>query len=112
MSKDKNNLENKNGKKSNYTIELFDKYCPNTNITSMARTTGYTASIALRMVADGLYSLKGISPPEYMGKKPECMNYLLKELKKRNIKILAIHLKGLNMRSFFLFCAFFWIAIY
>ena len=75
----------KNGKKSNYTIELFDKYCPNTNITSKARTTGYTASIALRMVADGLYSHKGISPPEYMGKNPECMNYLLKELKKRGV---------------------------
>ena len=75
----------KNGKKSNYTIELFDKYCPNTNITSMARTTGYTASIALRMVVDGLYLHKGISPPEYMGKKPECMNYLLKELKKRGV---------------------------
>jgi len=75
----------KNGEKSDYSIELFDKYCPNTNITSMARTTGYTASIALRMVADGLYSHKGISPPEYMGKKPECINYLIKELKKRGV---------------------------
>ena len=75
----------KDGKKSKYTIELFDKYCPDTNSTSMARTTGYTASIALRMIADGLYVHKGISPPEYMGKKSECMNYLLKELKKRNV---------------------------
>jgi len=75
----------KDGKKSKYSIELFDKYCPKTNITSMARTTGYTASIALRMIADGLYSYKGISPPEYMGKKPDCMKYLLDELKKRGV---------------------------
>jgi len=75
----------KNGKKVRYIIELFDKYCPDTDIISMARTTGYTATITLRMIAEGIYSYKGISPPEYIGKKPECVKYLLKELKKRGV---------------------------
>jgi len=90
----------KDGKKSKYSIELFDKYCPKTNITSMARTTGYTASIALRMIADGLYSYKGISPPEYMGKKPDCMKYLLDELKKRGVNWKIFKDKKTNIKKY------------
>jgi saccharopine dehydrogenase-like NADP-dependent oxidoreductase len=75
----------KNGKKVRYIIELFDTYCPETDIISMARTTGYTATITLRMIAERLYSYKGISPPEFLGKKPECVKYLLKELRKRGV---------------------------
>jgi len=54
-------------------------------VTSMARTTGYTATVALRMVAEGLYSHKGISPPEYMGRQFGCVDYLLKGLDDRGI---------------------------
>jgi saccharopine dehydrogenase-like NADP-dependent oxidoreductase len=65
----------------------------------MARTTGYTASIALRMIADGLYSYKGISPPEYMGKNPECMKYLLHELKKRDVHWNILSDKNINIKN-------------
>jgi saccharopine dehydrogenase-like NADP-dependent oxidoreductase len=75
----------KNGRKTRYTIDLYDKYCPETDVISMARTTGYTATLAIRMIADGIYSHKGISPPEYMGKYPECIDYLLKGLKERGV---------------------------
>lgn len=75
----------KNGKKKKYTINLFDKYCPETDVISMARTTGYTATLALRMITEGLYSHKGISPPEYIGKYPECIEYMLKGLKMRGV---------------------------
>jgi len=75
----------KDGRKKRVTIELFDKYCPETEVISMARTTGYTATLAIRMIADGLYPHKGISPPEYMGKHPECIDYLQKGLKERSV---------------------------
>lgn len=75
----------KDGKKMRYTIDMFDKYCPDTDVTSMARTTGYTATLAIRMVADGLYKRKGISPPEYIGKYPDCIEYILAGLKERSI---------------------------
>ena len=52
---------------------------------SMARTTGYTATLALRMIADGLYDHKGISPPEYMGKHPACIDYLQRGLQTRGV---------------------------
>ena len=75
----------KGGQKMRYTIDMFDKYCPDTDVISMARTTGYTATLAIRMIADGLYTHKGISPPEYMGKYPECIDYMQKGLKERNV---------------------------
>lgn len=73
------------GRKTRYTIDMVDRYCPETGIHSMARTTGYTAALALRMIADGLYTRKGVSPPEYMGLYPECMDFLRTGLKKRGI---------------------------
>ncbi|MCI0712029.1 MAG: saccharopine dehydrogenase NADP-binding domain-containing protein [Chloroflexi bacterium] len=75
----------KDGQKLRYTIDMFDRYCPDTDVISMARTTGYTATLALRMIAEGLYTHKGISPPEYMGKYPECMTFLRKGLAERGI---------------------------
>lgn len=75
----------KNDKKVRYTYDLFDTYDPVTDTTSMARTTGYTATVTVRMIADGFYSDKGISPPEFLGRKKECVDYLLKGLKERNI---------------------------
>ncbi len=75
----------KDGQRMRYTIDLYDRYCPETDVISMARTTGYTATLAIRMIADGLYTHKGISPPEYMGKYPECIDYLLKGLRERGV---------------------------
>lgn len=75
----------KEGKKVTYTWDLFDKYDPATRIHSMARTTGYSATVALRMIADGLYARKGISVPEFIGKQPECVEYMLSGLKQRGV---------------------------
>jgi saccharopine dehydrogenase-like NADP-dependent oxidoreductase len=51
----------------------------------MARATGYTATVALRMIAGGIYTHKGITVPEFLGKKPEYVNYLLNGLKERGV---------------------------
>lgn len=75
----------KDGKRMRYTWDLFDKYDPETGIHSMARTTGYTATVALRMINAGLYTRKGISVPEYIGKQPDCVEYLLNGLTERGV---------------------------
>ena len=75
----------KDGKPVRYTWDLFDKYDPLTCIHSMARTTGYSATVALHMIADGIYTRKGISVPEYIGKQPECVRYMLNGLKERGV---------------------------
>jgi saccharopine dehydrogenase-like NADP-dependent oxidoreductase len=68
-----------------YTWDLFDKYDPVTAIHSMARTTGYTATVAVRMIADGLYTRKGVSVPEFIGKDPACVKYMLEGLKEKGV---------------------------
>ena len=75
----------KNRKRLRYTWDLFDRYDPESGIHSMARTTGYTATVALRMITDGVYRHKGITVPEYIGRNPVCVSYMLKGLKKRGV---------------------------
>ncbi|MFA4853494.1 MAG: saccharopine dehydrogenase C-terminal domain-containing protein [Bacteroidales bacterium] len=75
----------KDGKMLRYNYDLFDQYDPITKTHSMARTTGYTATVGLRMIAEGLYSRKGLSVPEFVGMQPECVKYLLKGLAERGV---------------------------
>lgn len=75
----------KEGKRMRYTYNLFDRYDPVTKIHSMARTTGYTATMALRMITKGLYKRKGVSAPEFIGKQPECVEFILKGLEERGV---------------------------
>ena len=75
----------KAGRKTTITYDLYDEYDPESGIHSMARTTGYTATITARMVLNGMYDRVGVSPPEYLGRKPECVEFLFSEFKKRKI---------------------------
>lgn len=72
-------------KKLCYTYELMDRHDSSTNTHSMARTTGYTATLVLRMIAQGLYKRKGVSAPEFIGQQPECVHYVLSGLKDRGV---------------------------
>jgi len=74
------------GKNYRYSYFLLDRFDSVTHTTSMARTTGYTATVVARMIAQGLYQDKGISPPEFLGKKKECVEYILQGLKDRGIE--------------------------
>jgi saccharopine dehydrogenase-like NADP-dependent oxidoreductase len=67
----------KNGEKLRYTYDLFDKYDEKEDITSMARTTGYSATMGVRLLAKGLYKQVGISPPEYVGRDQKCVDFTL-----------------------------------
>ena len=72
-------------KKIQYTYNLFDKFDEKTKTSSMARTTGYTCTAAARLLFNGKFSRKGICPPEYLGENEDCFNFVMDELKKRNI---------------------------
>jgi saccharopine dehydrogenase-like NADP-dependent oxidoreductase len=75
----------KEGRKTTYTWDLFDRYDPETKVHSMARTTGYTATAALRLLKEGLFDRKGIIVPEYIGQEDACVQFILDTLKKKNI---------------------------
>jgi len=70
---------------TSYQWDLYDEYDAATGVHSMARTTGYAATMATRMVLAGMYDRKGISPPEYIGRKFNCVDFILNGLKERNV---------------------------
>ena len=76
-------IENNN--KVKYVYDLFDRRDKLSGISSMARTTGFSATAAVNLFLEGKYNQKGISPPEYLGKTEENYNYILNYLKQRNI---------------------------
>jgi len=65
--------------------ELLDRWDHDAGVLSMARTTGYTATAVVRMVADGTYAHAGISPPEYLGREQAHVDRLLRELAERGV---------------------------
>ncbi len=75
------------GRRVRYTYDLYDVYDRETNITSMARTTGYTCTIVTRQVAKGLFTRPGICPPEYVGRTDGCYEDLLAGYAKRGIQV-------------------------
>ncbi len=75
----------KNGHPQTITYDLFDKFDPLANIHSMARTTGYTATVITRMIAAGVYKRKGLSVPEYIGESQAAVEYILAGLAERGV---------------------------
>jgi len=75
----------RNNKELRYVYDLLDRFDEKTNVHSMARTTGYTATMVVRTLAEKLFDRKGICPPEYIGKQSGCLDFILKGLKERNI---------------------------
>ncbi len=73
------------GRQKIYVYELHDKYDRRTNTMSMARTTGYTCSGAVRLLTNKKFTRKGICPPEYLGEQKSNFEFMLNHLKERNV---------------------------
>ncbi|TVR75026.1 MAG: saccharopine dehydrogenase [Marinilabiliales bacterium] len=78
-----NRQENKQVK---YVWDLTDRYDKKTGSTSMARTTGYTCTAAVHLLARGMFSRKGICPPEYLGEDERNFRFIIDHLEKRGVK--------------------------
>lgn len=77
--------ENLAGKIEEVVYTLHDQYCRETNTSSMARTTGYTAAAAANILLENKFSEKGVFPPELVGKHEVCFYYFLSYLEQRKI---------------------------
>ena len=71
----------------NKTIEytLLDRYDKATKTSSMARTTGYTCTAAVNLIANGLFMKKGVFPPELVGKEKKCFDFVMYYLEQRKV---------------------------
>ncbi|NDP26379.1 MAG: saccharopine dehydrogenase [Flavobacterium sp.] len=77
--------ENPEGQTIEVVYNLYDEYCAETQTSSMARTTGYTATAVSNLFLEGLFFEKGVFPPELIGKHETCFKYILNYLKERNV---------------------------
>ena len=75
----------KEGKKLTTEWNLLDYYNQETKTSSMARTTGYTCTAAVNLLAQNLFLEKGVFPPELVGKNKECFEFVLTYLKARGV---------------------------
>ena len=73
------------GKPTEVIYDLYDEYYPETRTSSMARTTGYTATGVANWILEGNFSKKGVFPPELIGGEEGCLEYVLGHLKERGV---------------------------
>lgn len=73
------------GKKKTVEYDLLDHYDPLTKISSMARTTGYTCTAAVQLIAQSLFTEKGVFPPELIGKYKACFDFVVNYLAERKV---------------------------
>lgn len=66
---------------------LYDERDPRTRITSMARTTGFTATAAARAVYRGIFQTRGIIVPEQLGMHHDAARFVVGELNDRGVHL-------------------------
>jgi len=75
------------GRSVRHTFDMLDRYDPTTGTTSMARTTGYTCTATVRLLAAGGYRRPGIAPLEVVGAEPGCAEFILADLARRGVTL-------------------------
>ncbi|HDP95597.1 MAG TPA: saccharopine dehydrogenase [Candidatus Aminicenantes bacterium] len=68
-------------------FELFDQFDWKTRTTSMARTTGYTCSAVVRILAEGRIRRRGVVAPEHLGQMEGVFKRVRKLLEERGVKL-------------------------
>ena len=71
----------------NIHYHLYDETNDISKSSSMARTTGFTATATINMLLNNLWRKKGVFPPELVGKNEQCIDFLLSYLSSRNVTI-------------------------
>jgi lysine 6-dehydrogenase len=74
-----------NGVDKRYEYNLLDKTEKQSGTLSMARTTGYTCTAAVQLVAENKFNRKGICPPEFLGEEEEHFKFINDYLKERGV---------------------------
>jgi saccharopine dehydrogenase-like NADP-dependent oxidoreductase len=75
------------GRERRFVWTLLDRYDRATRTTSMARTTGYTATAAVRLLARGAWTRPGVAPPEHLGGDDTCFRSILADLAARGVRL-------------------------
>lgn len=77
----------KGGQSVLHVYNLLDYYDPDTETSSMARTTGYMCTAMVHVVASGLWTEPGVAPPEVVGRREDCFEAVLGHLEARGVHV-------------------------
>lgn len=66
---------------------MYDEYDEETKTHSMARTTGFPAIAMVEAILEGIYTEKGVMPPEQVAKNDEIYNFVVEYLQDHGITI-------------------------
>ncbi len=73
------------GEHKKIQYDLLDRYDADTKQSSMSRTTGFTCTAAVELIAQNLFTEKGVYPPELVGYDKTCFDFVLSYLKERKV---------------------------
>lgn len=68
-----------------HVFDLLDRYDAASDTSSMARTTGFTCTAIVGLVASGRYARTGVSAPEDVGREADCCAEVLRYLEERGV---------------------------
>lgn len=77
--------KNESGDQETIVYHLHDAYDAESQTSSMARTTGYTATAAVNLVLEDKFSYKGVFPPELVSNHEGCFDFILHYLSERGV---------------------------
>jgi lysine 6-dehydrogenase len=77
----------KDGKRIEHVYRVLDHYDKERQVTSMARTTAYTASVVAQLLAHEAIEEKGVIPPEKLGMNDKLFGRLTGEMRKKKVFI-------------------------
>jgi saccharopine dehydrogenase-like NADP-dependent oxidoreductase len=75
------------GRRVRHTYNLLDYYNTETETSSLARTTGYTCTAMVGLLAKGLWTEPGLVPPEVVGRDARCFQAVLDHLEARDVHL-------------------------
>ena len=75
----------KSGVSRRVEYNMLDRYDAKTKISSMSRTTGYTCTAAVNLIAKKMFAEKGVFPLELVGKNKECFDFVINYLRDRGV---------------------------
>ncbi|HSU28116.1 MAG TPA: saccharopine dehydrogenase C-terminal domain-containing protein [Chitinophagaceae bacterium] len=76
----------KEGKKKTIEYNLLDRFDNESKLSSMARTTGFTCTAVVNLLAQDRIDEHGVFPPEWVGKDKKNFDFVLEYLAKRNVR--------------------------
>ena len=75
----------KAGQRQRHTFSMVDHYNPATETMSVARTTGYTCTSMVKLIAKGIWAQPGLATPEIVGSNQEAYDAVIEHLRDRDV---------------------------